>query len=130
MRLEKGCEVGTSGAWGPHGKEKDTFRQRMQWGQSPGRGWGPAIQAQESGIAEKAEGGSSRIKGWRLLRVQWRPAENALNKLEKAARKLPSDCATGPGDAILPGQESQEREVCFSIALKGKHSSWGSYPQE
>lgn len=95
-----------------------------------GEGWGLAIQAQESAITEKAEGGGSGIKGWRVLRAQWRQAENAPNKLEEAARKLPSDCATGPGDAILPGQESQEREACFSTALKGKHSSWGSYPQE
>ena len=63
-----------------------------------------AVQAQESGTTEQAGGGSSRINDWRLLRAQWRQAENALNKLEKAARKLSSDRITSPGNGILPGQ--------------------------
>lgn len=90
---------------GDHMKSKKTRSDRDDAvGAVSGRGWGLEIQAQESGTTDKAEGGSSRINDWRLLRAQWRQAENALNKLEKAARKLSFDCIASPGNGILPGQ--------------------------
>ena len=131
MRLEKVCEMGASRAWGPHGKWKDKFRQRGCSGDSPQGGagaWRSKHRSLELQRRKRAAALESRAGGY--LELSGDRLRTLLTSLKRQQENGPPTVPQAQGDAILPGQESQEREACFSTALKGKHSSWGSYPQE
>lgn len=126
-RLWSGHKWGLGTTWKV---KRHVQTETMQWGQSQGgaRAWRSKHRSlelqnrQRAAALESMTGGYLELSGDRLRML--------LTSLKRQPENCPLTASQAQVMEFSQGRESQESEVCFSAALKGKPSSWGSYPQE